>query len=389
MRFRATRSGGPEGEAAGAEQVVQVDVQGLAETFSPPRWLRDLGLMCWLLVGVVVIVVGLVWLVGTTYTITIPVILGSVIAAVAAPVVRWLQAKGVPRAGAAVILMLALIAALVVVTLLVVRGIVGESDAISSGMNKALDEVQSWLNSLGVTQTDVKQELEQSIPTIGKSLLNGAGDVIGGVTSIATVVVFTAFSTFFLLKDGPSMRRWAETHSGLPDSVARVITGDTIHALQAYFTGVTIVALFNAVLIGGAAVLLGVPIAGTIFVVTFVGAYVPFIGAWVAGIFAVGMALSTGSETDAIVMSVVALLANGVLQQIVQPIAYGATLKLNPLVVLVVTIGGGALFGMVGLVLAAPLTSAAVSILGKLAASRADDAPAAGEPPPAAAPAPA
>jgi predicted PurR-regulated permease PerM len=388
MRFRATRGGGPEGEAAGPEQVVQVDVQGLAGTFRPPGWLRDLGLMCWLLVGIVVIVVGLVWLVGTTYTITIPVILGSVIAAVAAPVIRWLQAKGVPRAGAAVILMLALIAALVVVTLLVVRGIVGESDAISSGMTKALDEVQGWLNSLGVTQTDVKKELEQSIPTIGKSLLNGASDVIGGVTSIATVVVFTAFSTFFLLKDGPSMRRWAETHSGLPDSVARVITGDTIHALQAYFTGVTIVALFNAVLIGGAAWLLGVPIAGTIFVVTFVGAYVPFIGAWVAGIFAVGMALSTGSETDAIVMSVVALLANGVLQQIVQPIAYGATLKLNPLVVLVVTIGGGALFGMVGLVLAAPLTSAVVSILGKLAASRAEAAePAGGEPSPAPEPA--
>jgi predicted PurR-regulated permease PerM len=387
MRFRATRQGSGTAPDGAPEQVVRVDVQGLAETFSPPRWLRDLGLMCWLLVGIVVILVGLVWLVGTTYTITIPVILGSVIAAVAAPVVRWLQAKGMPRAGAAVILMLALIAALVVVTLLVVRGIVGESDAISSGMTKALDEVQGWLNSLGVTQTDVTKELEQSIPTIGKNLLNGAAEVIGGVTSIATVVVFTAFSTFFLLKDGPSMRRWAETHSGLPDSVARVITGDTIHALQAYFTGVTIVALFNAVLIGGTAWILSVPIAGTIFVATFVGAYVPFIGAWVAGIFAVGMALSTGSETDAAVMAVVALLANGVLQQIVQPIAYGATLKLNPLVVLVVTIGGGALFGMVGLVLAAPLTSAVASIIGKLAASRAEEAGAAGEPPPEPAPA--
>ena len=61
-------------------------------------------------------------------------------------------------------------------------------------------------------------------------------------------------------------------------------------------------------------------------------------------------------------MSVVALLANGILQQIVQPIAFGATLSLNPLVVLVSTIGGGCLFGMLGLVLAAPLVSAAVSI---------------------------
>lgn len=372
MRFRATRRGSG-GEAAGdsPEQVVRIDVEGLADTFSPPRWLRDLGLMCWLLVGVVLVLVGLVWLVGATYTITIPVILGSVIAAVAAPAVRWLGRRGVPRAGGAVIVLLGLVATLVVVALLVVRGILGESGAIGSGMSGALDELQSWLDSLGVTQSDVKNELEHSIPKVGKSLLSGAGSIVTSVTSIATVVVFTAFSTFFLLKDGPSMRRWAETHSGLPESVARVITGDTIHALQAYFTGVTIVALFNAVLIGGAALLLGVPIAGTIFVVTFVGAYVPFIGAWVAGIFAVGMALSTGSHSDAVVMAVVALLANGVLQQIVQPIAYGATLKLNPLVVLVATIGGGALFGMVGLVLGAPLTSAAVSILGKLSAESA------------------
>ena len=61
-------------------------------------------------------------------------------------------------------------------------------------------------------------------------------------------------------------------------------------------------------------------------------------------------------------MLVVVILANGLLQNIVQPIAFGATLDLNPLVVLIVTIGFGSLFGMVGMVLAAPLTSAAIHI---------------------------
>ena len=65
-------------------------------------------------------------------------------------------------------------------------------------------------------------------------------------------------------------------------------------------------------------------------------------------------------------MAVVALLANGVLQQTIQPFVMGATLSLNPLVVLVVTIGAGCLFGMVGLTLAAPLTSAAVHIVTEL-----------------------
>ncbi len=50
-------------------------------------------------------------------------------------------------------------------------------------------------------------------------------------------------------------------------------------------------------------------------------------------------------------MLVIVILANGLLQNVVQPIAFGATLDLNPLVVLIVTIGFGSIFGMVGLVL--------------------------------------
>jgi predicted PurR-regulated permease PerM len=105
---------------------------------------------------------------------------------------------------------------------------------------------------------------------------------------------------------------------------------------------------------------------------------VPFVGAWVAGAFAVLIALSTGNSTDALIMAVAALLANGVLQQMIQPFVMGATLSLNPLVVLVVTIGAGSLFGMVGLTLAAPLTSAAVHIANELR-ERSQDAPAPGE----------
>jgi predicted PurR-regulated permease PerM len=79
-------------------------------------------------------------------------------------------------------------------------------------------------------------------------------------------------------------------------------------------------------------------------------------------------------------MIVIQLLANGILQQMIQPIAYGATLGIHPLAVLIVTIGGGALFGAVGLILAAPLTAAATRIAADLAASRPpepDPAPAA------------
>ena len=113
--------------------------------------------------------------------------------------------------------------------------------------------------------------------------------------------------------------------------------------------------------------MLGVPLAGTIGAVTFLAAYVPYLGAWTAGAFAVLIALG-GAGTDAAAgMIVVQLLANSVLQQLVQPFAMGAALGIHPLAVLIVTIAGGALFGAVGLILAAPLTSAVVRISADLA----------------------
>ena len=105
--------------------------------------------------------------------------------------------------------------------------------------------------------------------------------------------------------------------------------------------------------------------------VTFVTAYVPFIGAFVSGAFAVILALAAEGTQTAVIMLVIVLLANGLLQNVLQPVAFGATLGLNPLAVLIVTIAAGALFGMIGLILGAPLTSAAVHISRDLRAARA------------------
>ena len=71
-------------------------------------------------------------------------------------------------------------------------------------------------------------------------------------------------------------------------------------------------------------------------------------------------------------MAIIVLLANGALQQLIQPIAYGAALGIHPLAVLIVTIAGGALFGTIGLIVAAPLTAAAVKISADVARARAE-----------------
>src|SRR4029450_2783550 len=103
---------------------------------------------------------------------------------------------------------------------------------------------------------------------------------------------------------GPKIRAWGERHMGVPQPVARTISSRTLQSLRGYFLGVTLIALFNAVVGGRGAWGLGVPLAGTIAVVTLLGAYVPYLGAWTAGAFSVLLALG-GAGTDAAVGMIV------------------------------------------------------------------------------------
>jgi predicted PurR-regulated permease PerM len=358
---------------------------GRTSLFSAPAWLRDLGFASWLLVGFVLIIAGTIWLLGQTSTIVMPVILALVLGAVAGPIVDALERRGLPRAAGAGLVLLGLVLIGAVVFALIVHGISANSSDISAKASQGLDKIEGWLKDVGVDGTkDAKEGLKQDLPQIRETLVNGVAAGIEGLTSVGFFLAFSTLGTFFVLKDAPVMGRFTNRHMGLPEHVASTVTSEVGTALRNYFTGVTIIAAFNGLMVGLGALVLGVPLAGTIAIVTFVTAYVPFVGAWAAGIFAFMIALGTEGTTDAVILGLIIFLANGALQNILQPFVFGATLSLNPLVVLVVTIGAGSLFGMVGLTLAAPLTSAAVHISGRLKADRGTDrAPPGSDPSPA------
>ncbi|HUK96617.1 MAG TPA: AI-2E family transporter [Gaiellaceae bacterium] len=381
MRLKFWQASEPAPAGAVAQPVEQVVVQldadqlrELSTVFSAPRWLRDLGIASWFLVGVAALLLGAAFVLDVTSTIVVPVVVGGVVATVASPAVTWLRGHGVPRALGALIVLLGLAAIGVVILLLVLGGIVAESGKISAAIAQAADKIQGWIEGLGVDSSaasSANSNASSSVPSIISTLSKGVATGIQGITSLAFGISFTLFAIFFLLKDGPAFRAWVNRHLGVPRSVAETITGGVVTAMRRYFLGVTIVATFNAVVVGVGAYILDVPLAGTIAVVTFVTAYVPFIGAVVAGAFAVLMALGAQGTTTAVIMLVIVILANGALQNIVQPIAMGATLRMNPLLILVVTISAGAFFGTVGMVVAAPLTSAAIHISADLGRARA------------------
>ena len=356
----------------------EIDPRDLSGIWAVPDWLRGAGQASWLLVGLTLLLVGLIGLLALTNVIVLPVLAAGIIAAVASPLVAWLHGHRIPRGLGTALVLLGIVAVGVGMTLAIVGGIVGEASSAESHLSGAEDTITGWLEDLGVdpgAAEDARDDTSSATTETGKTLLHGVVGALGTLSSLVFFLAMATLSLFFLLKDGPTIRAWTEKHLGLPRPVARDITGRVLGSLRGYFLGTTIVAAFNAVVVTIGALILGVPLVGTIAAVTFIGAYIPYIGAWSAGAFAVLVALG-GAGTDAAAgMLVVQLIANGVLQQLVQPFAMGTALGIHPLAVLIVTIAGGALFGTIGLILAAPLTSAVVKISADLAQARAQVEP--------------
>jgi putative heme transporter len=381
IRGRLRRRGRPGPEPD--EEFLEIDPHELTGVFAAPPWLRDLGLLSWLLVGIAAALIGAVWLLALMQTIVIPLIVGAIVASVASPVVGWLKRHRVPRAAGAALVLLGIAALGAGIVVLVLGGIISEGSSVSAQLQDAADNIAGWLKDAGVSTDQAehaKQGLSSSASDGFHTLLGGLTAGIDVVASLAIFLSFTVLITFFMLKDGPTLREFVGGHLGVPKAVGETIISRTGGSLQSYFLGMTIVSAFSAVVVGIGVLALEVNLAGTIIAVTFLGGYVPYLGAWLAGIFAVLMALGSGGLDTALAIGVIVLLANGILQQLVQPIAYGATLNLHPLAVLVVTIAGGALFGAIGLILAAPLTSAAVKITTDLERARAAEGTQAGTP---------
>jgi putative heme transporter len=392
IRGRFTRTTRRQSAEGTQTEVFELEPGDLERVIVAPPWLRDAGLVAWMIVGIVLVVVGMVWLLALTSTIVIPVITAMMLAAVTSPLVAKLHRRGLPRAAGAGLVLLGAIVIGVALGVLVIGGITGQSHDISAQLSSATDKLRQGLQNLGVdhsTAQGAQDDAKSSVTSIGKLFLNGLAEGVTELASFAAFASFTILSLFFLLKDGPTLRRWVERHSGVPQPVAHVIVGDMLGALRGYFVGVTIVAVFSACVVGLGALVIGVPLVPAIAIVTFLGGYVPYLGAWTAGAFAVLVALGAEGTGAAVAMAVVALLANGALQQIVQPIAFGAALGIHPLAVLILTISGGCLFGMIGLVLAAPIASAIVRITADLARARAAAEEQAGAGPAVDAPAPA
>lgn len=316
-------------------------------------------------------VYGVVYVLVVLRLVVLPVIGALMVATILEPVSRRLRRR-LPDALAAGLPML--VAALVVLGIIggIVPVVSAEVGTLGVSARTGLDQVIGWLTTgpLGLTQVQIDQTIQRAIDQVGARGDLVAGGVVTGarlVGELITGILLAVVVLFFMLKDGE--RIWSWVVGLFPERGHRDVReiGDRAWtALSGYVRGVAVVAIIDAVLIGVALLVIGVPLVVPLMVLTFFGAFIPLAGAVIAGAVAALVALVTKGVVAALLVVAAITIVQQLEGDLVYPLVVGRAIQLHALAILLVVTAGFIVAGIVGAVLSVPLAAsvwAAVSYL--------------------------
>ncbi|HSX67294.1 AI-2E family transporter [Nocardioides sp.] len=331
----------------------------------------------WRLIVIAVATLALAWTLRFFAVITLPLVIALLISALAAPMVRGLATAGVPRslsAGATVVLGLAtLIGLLTFVGNQVAQGASDLADQVVKG----LGEIRVWLRDGPIDASD--SQINDWIKNAQDAIKTRSQDIeFGQVTEVGTALghvvaglFIVLFATFFFLADGH--RIWSWVVRFFPRAAREAVDSSGRVAwvsLTQFVRATVIVALVDAVGIMIGALVLGVPLVAPIGVLVFLGAFVPMVGAAVAGLVATLVALVTVGPFKALLMLGVVIAVQQIEGHVLQPLVMGRFVSVHPLGVIVAIGCGVIVAGIAGALVAVPLAAVAnavVTHLGRLA----------------------
>lgn len=332
-----------------------------------PKWLVTGGVVGWLMVGFAGALAIAAWAFQTSASISIPLVLASVIGMVAYPLCEKLMDRGMNKSAAAGVVLGILALIVVAASLITVRGIVSQWPAIRDQVMAGLEKLGTELSASGwnvdalvkrFTAQTASGGAEVAASGMLSSVFGALSAGLAGIFDMAFGLFIGTTLLFYVLTDFPTMAGWIARHmGGLPEKVGDGIVEDAVSAMRGYFQATTITGFVVAVTIAAAMLLLGIPLAGAVAIVTFLTCYVPYFGAIISGAFAFIIALGTAGTGPALILLAIVLLAQNVLQTVINARVMGESLNLHPLVVLVVTMLGGIFGGLLGAALAPPLAA--------------------------------
>lgn len=297
----------------------------------------------------------------------IPVLIALILAAAIGPFVNMLRRRGIPGAAATGIAFVALLILLGGVSTVIYFSVRSQWTELAQQASSGLDELENFLRNgpVPIDQEQLNQAREGIIQFATSSQVrSGAITGLSVVTEFITGTILMVVILFFFLKDGAKIWNFfLRPFKGEREAKLRRVGSRTLEVLGGYVRGTAIVALVDAVAIGAALLILQVPLAFPLAIIVFMTAFIPLVGATVAGILAALVALVANGPVVALIVVAVVVAVNQLEGDFLQPVVMGKSLQLHALVILMALTAGTILAGIVGAVLAVPLAAVAWAVI--------------------------
>jgi len=295
------------------------------------------------------------------------VLIALILASALSPVIGWLRRRGLSAMLSTWVTLLTAIVVFGGIITLIVLAVENQWNDLATSASDGIDELSTYLTEgpLGIDAAQIEAARNAGVDFLTSSQFgSGALAGVSVATEIITGAVLVVVILFFFLKDGDVIWKFfLRPFKGERLQRGRRIGTTTVRVLGGYVRGTAIVAFVDAAAIGIGLTILGVPLALPLAVIIFLTAFIPLIGATIAGILAALVALVANGWVVALIVVGIVVLVNQLEGNFLQPVVMAQSLKLHPLVILVALTAGTIVAGIIGAVLAVPIAAVGWAIV--------------------------
>ena len=326
------------------------------------------GTAAWLTLGILALIVVAYFGFAAISGLVAPLVVSIVMGMLFFPLVDRLEGVGLRRSLGAAAVLLLLVAIGTVVLWLGVRGVIDQGPEILATMEEGWLRIQDAAMDYGWDLTSLESIWESLSGSFGGGLGGLAASTFSGIASLFIGLFIGTFLLYYLLKDWHTISPWTASHMSVPQDLGTGLIDDATQSIRRYFYGLTMSSIAVAILIGLAMWALGLPLAFTIALVTFVTSYIPYLGAIFSGAFATLVALGSGGISQALIVLAVVLITQNVVQTVITTKLTSDQLQIHPIVNLGSTLIGASLAGILGATLSAPIVAMFIAARERLVA---------------------
>ena len=314
----------------------------------------------WRLLVIFAAVVAVLWVIKQLELIVVPIALATMVAALLLPAVDFLDRLGLPRGVAVALMLLSGFAVVGGILTFVVSQFIEGVPALAEQVGQSIEGLGNWLSSgpLHVGGDQIKQARETALEALRdnqEKVTSGALSTAGTLTEIVTGALLVLFTLIFLLHGGRNI--FGFVTKVFPENVqprVRDAGRAGFRSLIGYVRATFLVALVDAVGIGTGLAIMGIPLALPLASLVFMGAFIPLVGAVVAGFLAVIVALIAKGLIYALITLGLIIAVQQLEGHVLQPLVMGRAVSIHPLAVVLAIAAGGITAGIVGALLAVP-----------------------------------